>query len=229
MVTTADIATTVDVAGPVVLTAGGTRLALPYATEWLVDGLDGMRSARPGTGLVVDFGTAATGTGAPASLDEWTRWGKAVRRLERLDQPTAAAVAGPIDGLAFDLMLCLDIVVAGPDATFRCADLHRAHLPDMVLFRLAKTIGLGHAKRLLFLNQSLTAAQALRLGLVTEISDQPGPTAAALLKRGPALDTAVWPLARRLLLESYAATFEDAHGSVLAAQDRILREAEAPS
>lgn len=174
-------------------------------------------------GVVLELSGTRTATDEPASLATWTKWGKAVRQLERLGCLTAVAIEGPVDGLGLHALLASDLVVAAPGSSISCTDLGRGHLPDMTVFRLAKYVGLGTAKQLVLGHRRLTSGDALRLGLATEVAEHPAAVAAQLVERLGTSAGPSWHLARRLLLESYAHTFEDAHGAMLAAQDRVLR------
>jgi enoyl-CoA hydratase/carnithine racemase len=93
----------------------------------------------------------------------------------------------------------------------------------MAVFRLAKYIGLGHAKRLVLTGAEVTADEALGLGLVDSVGDLASGLAAALDSLGPKHAVAA-TLARRLLLESFHTEPEDAIGNFLAAQHRAISQ-----
>jgi isomerase DpgB len=194
---------------------------LPALTRWLTTVLNEVEDGGASAGIVLTI----TGSGPVRRADvaAWTRWEKAVSRLERLPVATAVAADGAVSGPAFGLLLACDLVVSSPGTTLRCHDLDDGLLPGMALFRLAKITGLGVARRIVLTREPVPAAEALRTGLVTAVSEAPGEAVSALLERhfagGPG-----WYLARRLLAESYAHTAEDALGGLLAAQERALRE-----
>jgi isomerase DpgB len=195
--------------------------SLPALTRWLTTLLNEGEDGGAPAGIILRI------TGAHpvrrADVAAWTRWEKAVSRLERLPVATAAAVDGAVSGPAFGLLLACDLAVCSPGTTLRCHDLDDGLLPGMALFRLAKVTGIGVARRIVLTREPVPAAEALRTGLVTAVGEAPAEAVSALLERyfagGPG-----WYLARRLLAESYAHTAEDALGGLLAAQERALRE-----
>jgi isomerase DpgB len=197
--------------------------SLPELTRWLNTAADQVEDGAAAGGLVLTV-SGGTRPARRADVAAWTRWEKAVSRLERLPVATAAAVDGSVQGPAFGLLLACDITAATPSTVLSCGDLDQGWLPGMALFRLAKFTGLGQARRMVLTRKPLPAADAVRAGLVTEVSTAPGTTARSLLERYFRPGDVNWYLARRLLAESYAHHLEDALGGVLAAQERALRE-----
>lgn len=196
---------------------------LPALTRWLAAALDEVADGGAPGGLVLTV-TGGTRPARRADVAAWTRWEKVVARLERLPVATVAAVEGSVQGPAFGLLLACDLAVGAPGTTLRCRDLDDGLLPGMALFRLAKFTGLGVARRIVLTREPLPAAEALRAGLLTELSEAPVEAARVLLGRYFTPGQPGWYLARRLLAESYAHTAEDALGGVLAGQERALRE-----
>jgi enoyl-CoA hydratase/carnithine racemase len=94
----------------------------------------------------------------------------------------------------------------------------------MATFRLAKVVGLGHAKRLIMQSPVVTAAEAQQLGIVSSVSaDVEAALAETIRAFGPIHNVAV-TLARRLLNESFSTGFENAIGNFLAAQHRAIHQ-----
>jgi isomerase DpgB len=196
--------------------------ALPEVFRWLVEVVEETEDDRAPGPLTIAMSGAAGEVG-PETVAECTRWEKALVRLERLPVPLVGLVDGAVTGSAFQLLLALDLVVASPATVLSCRDLDHGRLAGMALFRLAKYTGMGHAKRLVFAGDALPAAEALRLGLITAVSLDPETTGHDLLERRFHRATPAWYLSRRMLAESYAESFEDALGNMLAAQERVLR------
>lgn len=196
---------------------------VPALTRWLNAALDRVEDGAAPGGLMITL-TGTTPTVGCADVATWTRWEKAVSRLERLPVPTVAAVDGAVQGPAFGMLLAVDLVVASPQTVLCCRDLDEGRLPGMALYRLAKHTGLGQARRIVLTRQQLPAAEALRGGLVTAVSAAPRPAARTLLDRHFTPGDPNWYLTRRLLVEGYSHNLEDALGGVLAAQERALRE-----
>jgi isomerase DpgB len=202
--------------------AGAPSLA--DLARWLNEALDAIDDAGTPADLLVEVAGEPGEPADAARLSDWSRWDKALRRLERVPVATVGVLDGAITGPAFHLVLALDFAVATPQTVLLCRDLYRGRLPGMSVYRLAKSVGYGYAKRMLLAGHPVPASEALRTGLVTEVSVDPATVARDLLRRC-APRTCGWPLTRRLLEEGYSLSFEDALGSVLAAQERAIREA----
>lgn len=84
--------------------------------------------------------------------------------------PVVAAIEGPCMGAAADLALACDFRVAaeGGFVAIPAAGLGLLYNPDVVV-RLARTFDADVLRRLLLLGQRLSAEEALRRGLVTEV------------------------------------------------------------
>ncbi|MEW5944841.1 MAG: enoyl-CoA hydratase/isomerase family protein [bacterium] len=81
--------------------------------------------------------------------------------------PTIAAVSGPAYAGGFDLAALCDIRVASDTATFCQAELRLAVSP--ISSPLWMNVGLSRAKELAFTADPITAAEALRIGLVNHV------------------------------------------------------------
>jgi enoyl-CoA hydratase/carnithine racemase len=95
--------------------------------------------------------------------------------------PHVAAVRGYAVGGGAELALAADIVVAAPDTRLRFPEvpIGHAHTGGITL-RLPAIVGLLRAKELLLTGRWVDASEALRIGLVTEIADDPDTRAAEL-------------------------------------------------
>lgn len=93
-----------------------------------------------------------------------------LRHLEALPVPVIAAVQGEATGAGLGLALAADIRIASSDAHFSFPEA-RLGLPPVfgASQRLAKTVGLGRAKEMLFTGRSVDADEALRIGLVQRV------------------------------------------------------------
>lgn len=116
---------------------------------------------------------------------------------EMMDKPVIAAVNGLAFGGAMELMLAADIRFASDDASFGLLEMKFGIIPDLgACKRLARLIGTGHAKELIFTGDTIDADSALRLGLVEHVcpKDQVLDEAGKLAKRlaeGPILGIAM--------------------------------------
>lgn len=137
---------------------------------------------------------ATLAMGAGQLLDFTRMTGQVVRAVREAPFPVIAAVHGIAAGAGAVLALASDFRIVESSARFAFlftkvglagADMGAAYL-------LPRMVGLGHATRLLMLGEPVGAAEADRLGLVSELTDegQAATKAAALAKRlaeGPAL------------------------------------------
>lgn len=203
-------------------TAPGGRLtgALRELTDAALDD--------PATPLILALEVAPRTPARPEGLQAWSRWEKELIRLERLPVPVITLLEGEVSGAALQLALAGDLRLATPDTVLAATELSEGYLPGMAIHRLVKLLGLGHARRMVLSGARIGAAEGARLGLLDAVDTDPAGAAERLLGAHPrAVARPVWHLARRLLLESHAQSTEDALGSVLAAQERALREREA--
>ncbi|KQX55326.1 MULTISPECIES: enoyl-CoA hydratase family protein [unclassified Streptomyces] len=138
--------------------------------------------------------------GATLSLDtaqllDFNRMtGQVVRALRECPFPVVAALHGVAAGAGAVLALAADFRVADPTTRFSFL-FTRVGLSggDMgAAYLLPRVVGLGHATRLLMLGEPVHAAEAERIGLLSELTEEgaAGERAAALARRladGPAL------------------------------------------
>jgi 2-(1,2-epoxy-1,2-dihydrophenyl)acetyl-CoA isomerase len=97
--------------------------------------------------------------------------GRLMTSLAALPQPLIAAVNGPAVGGGFSLALASDLILADPAAFFRPAFIGLGLAPDMgFTYFLARQLGVRRALAVTLDDRRLDAGEALRLGLVTELS-----------------------------------------------------------
>lgn len=94
----------------------------------------------------------------------------AFRRLEALEKPVIAAVGGFALGGGCELSLACDIRIASEKAKFGQPETGLGITPGFGgTQRLARTIGLGMAKELIYSAKVIKADEALRIGLVNRV------------------------------------------------------------
>jgi enoyl-CoA hydratase/carnithine racemase len=90
--------------------------------------------------------------------------------FERLGVPTIAAVNGPAIGAGCDLACMCDIRIASQSAKFAVSFIKLGIVPeDGGASLLAKVVGRARAYELSFTGDTIDAAEALRIGLVTHL------------------------------------------------------------
>jgi enoyl-CoA hydratase len=93
-----------------------------------------------------------------------------LKHIENLPIPVIAAVKGETTGAGLGLALAADIRIAAADTVFSFPEAQFGVPPIFGSSqRLAKTIGIGRAKELLFTGRTVDAEEALRIGLVNSV------------------------------------------------------------
>jgi enoyl-CoA hydratase/carnithine racemase len=122
---------------------------------------------------------------AGADLNEWRDYtpgeimasyratGDFAERVADLPMPTLSAVSGWCVGGGLELALATDFRIAEPSARFRLPEVALGILPSWGgTQRLVRLLGPARAKEVILLRQQVEAAEALRLGLVTEVAGE---------------------------------------------------------
>ncbi|AZM57018.1 enoyl-CoA hydratase [Streptomyces sp. WAC 01529] len=153
-----------------------------------------------------------------------TKWERALRRLERLPAATVAVARGDCGGTALDAFLAADLRVAAPGTRLLVPRDATATWPGMAVYRLVQLAGAARVRKAVLFGRPIDAAEALALGVVDEVADDPAAavTAAAGLAHG--LSGKEIAIRRQLMFDAATTSFEDALGAHLAACDRALRQ-----
>lgn len=164
--------------------------------------------------------------GSPPAFDDCSKWEKFLLRLERFAGASIAVIDGYCTRFHFQLALACDYRIATKSSIFQVPEVKEGYLPGMGVFRLAKYIGMGAARRLLFTGTQFSVEEALQLGMIEHCCDASTleqaiqETQKALLTIHPE----VLQNTRRLLNESFATSYEDAIGHFLAVQNLCLSQ-----
>jgi 2-(1,2-epoxy-1,2-dihydrophenyl)acetyl-CoA isomerase len=151
------------------------------------------------------------------------------RALHRMPQPWGGAGNGHAVGAGMSLALGCDLVVASATASFSQVFVKRGLSPDFgSSWLLPRIVGLHTAKKLALLGDTISAGEAARLGIVSEVvpPDELAAAVTQLARRlavGPPIAMA---LTKELLNQSFTTSFDEALGreaavaaSNMAAQD----------
>jgi enoyl-CoA hydratase/carnithine racemase len=117
--------------------------------------------------------------------------------FETMDKPVIAAVNGLAFGAALEMALACDIRIVSEDSRFNLMEIKYGIIPDLgACKRLARLVGNGRAKQLIFTGDTIDAAQAYRIGMVEEVCAkeealQRATAFAARLAEGPLLSIAM--------------------------------------
>jgi len=113
-----------------------------------------------------EFGSAPSAVVARAARWQRDVWGT----LKALPKPTIAAVHGYAVGGGFEMALLCDLCVAADDARFALPETGLGMIPGVAGTQTAaRLFGFGRALDLVLTGRTLTAREALQLGLVSRI------------------------------------------------------------
>lgn len=158
-----------------------------------------------------------------------SRW---LTPLITLDKPVVVGVRGHAVGGGLGLALTGDVLIAGDGAKFIPGFFKLGAIPDIgTMYHLPRLIGMARAKNLLFSGATLSAQDALDLGLVAKVVpddevDAAGMQEAERLARGPA---EVMGLAKTLMARSFETSLTEmfafeGFGQALAMSSAEFRE-----
>jgi methylglutaconyl-CoA hydratase len=142
--------------------------------------------------------------GEAANLADARALAQLMRTLNELPRPTVARVNGAALGGGTGLIACCDVVVTSAQATFGTTEVRLGLIPAVIGPYVLAAIGPRHARRLMLTGERISAAEALRLGLVHEVvaADQLDQgverIVGELLKAGPCAVAAAKQLVRDL-------------------------------
>ena len=108
---------------------------------------------------------------SPGGIDAYYRdTGDVYERIAALPQPTFSAISGWCLGAGFELAMATDFRIADETAVFGLPEVELGILPSSGgTYRLVRVLGPSRAKELMILRPRVEAAEAFRLGVVTEL------------------------------------------------------------
>ncbi|MCF2586673.1 enoyl-CoA hydratase-related protein [Brevibacterium sp. UCMA 11752] len=131
---------------------------------------------------------------------------KAVHVWSLIEVPVIAGLRGPALGGGMQIALGTDIRIAGPDVQLSLMEIKWGIIPDMCGTQLLpRLVGPGTAKKLIATGEAIGAEEALRIGLVEELAEDPVERALELAAdiAGKSRSALVW--AKKLVDLSYEA------------------------
>jgi methylglutaconyl-CoA hydratase len=103
------------------------------------------------------------------NLEQARRLSKFFYRLYSFPKPIIAAVNGAAIAGGCGIATLADFTLAAPEAKFGYTEVKIGFMPALVSVFLRRQVGQKHARDLLLSGRTFDAAEAFRLGLVTEI------------------------------------------------------------
>lgn len=139
--------------------------------------------------------------GQPANIAQRVSTG-----WSELPMPVIAAVHGNCFGGGLQIALGADLRLAAPEARLSVMESRWGLVPDMGISRsLPRLVGIDVAKELTFTARLLSGREALELGLVTRLDDDPAAAAAELAGELAARSPQAVRAAKRLFDETWTA------------------------
>ncbi len=94
----------------------------------------------------------------------------AYRSLDNIEKPIIAAIKGPCIGGALELALYCDVRIAAEGSRFGMLEIRYAIIPDLGgCKKLARQVGVGHAKELIMTGDIIDAERAKEIGLIEHL------------------------------------------------------------
>ena len=212
---------------PEVLNALSTELAAALADCAATAAADASASqvVVRGAGRAFCSGMDRTAMSAGSIGDAFYRhWNRALDGLEDMSKITLAVLHGYSIGGGLQLALACDLRLATDDAVLGLGATRHGLVPDGAVLRLARVLGVGRAKELALLNDTVSPAEARAIGLVNWVcapADLDATLAAVVAKARAASPTATGHT-KRLLHESFHRDPRTLLEDVLAAQDECM-------
>jgi cyclohexa-1,5-dienecarbonyl-CoA hydratase len=134
------------------------------------------------------------------------------RRLRALECVTIAAVQGAALGGGAELATFCDVVVAAEAATFGQPEIKVGVFPPIAALHYPTRVGLARAMRLILSGDTITAAEALHIGLIDRVvaTDDLAAAIEAEVTRYRALSAAVLRLSKRAVRDAHGLPFDEA-------------------
>jgi len=146
---------------------------------------------------------------APQSLEATlNKFHGVIRALVASSKLTIACVRRHCLAGGAELALVCDIVYAGSDAVFGFPEIKLAAFAPVAMVALSAVVGQKRAAELLFTARSLTAQEALAMGLINEIADDPETLVSECLQRVSQLSPAALRIAKKAFYGWDAMHFE---------------------
>jgi enoyl-CoA hydratase/carnithine racemase len=108
----------------------------------------------------------------------------AVHVWKTLAVPVIAAIHGPALGGGLQIALGADLRIVAPDAKLAVLEIRWGLIPDMTgTWVLPRLVGIDRAKELTWTGRMVTGAEAVQIGLATQLSDDPRAAALELARQ----------------------------------------------
>jgi len=176
------------------------------------------------SGMDLDELNAAATRTPSEHLENSRRLARLYRRIWSFPKPTIAAVNGAAIAGGCGIATLCDFTICVPQANFGYPEVRIGFLPAVVSVFLTRQIGEKGARDLLLTGRTVTAEEALRLGLVTQIVPAPELMSAARVVAEQLLAGSPLSLLKtKKLLCEFAATEVDQNLELATAESAAMR------
>ena len=140
------------------------------------------------------------------------RLGAVFQAIRRLPKPVVAVVQGRALAGGCGLATACDLVLAADSAQFGYPEIQRGFVPAMVMAMLVRQVGEKRALDLTGTGRLLSAAEAMSLGLVTQVIRTPdlGPRTSDIIEQLSAVSLTAYALTKQLCYAQDGLPFDDA-------------------
>jgi 2-(1,2-epoxy-1,2-dihydrophenyl)acetyl-CoA isomerase len=146
------------------------------------------------------------------------------RRLMALRMPTLCAVNGVAAGAGASFVMCCDVAIAAPGASFIQAFSKIGLIPDAGgSWLLPQRLGLARAMALALTGDKLSAADAKAYGLIWDVADDPLAQALSLAEKLANMPTKALVETRHLLRAAHTRSFDEQLNAERDAQSALGR------
>ena len=122
-------------------------------------------------GADVDWQRAAIDLSFEENVEDALRLYRMLERIDRCPAPVVAPIQGHALGGGSGLTACADVAIAGEDAVFGFSEVKLGIIPAVISPFVLPRIGPGAARRLFLTGERIDAREAVRIGLVHEVTD----------------------------------------------------------
>src|SRR3954467_526882 len=133
-------------------------------------------------GADIEWQRSAIDLSYEENVDDALRLYRMCEAIDVCRAPVVARVQGYALGGGCGLAACADIAIAATDATFGFSEVKLGIIPAVISPFVLPKIG-QHARRYFLTGERFDAATALRIGLVHEVSEDPGATVDAIVEQ----------------------------------------------
>ena len=121
-------------------------------------------------GADLDWMMRAAALGADEGVLDAQRLATLLSVLDRCEKPTVARVQGAAYGGGVGLVAACDVAVAGPGAKFAFSEVRLGLIPAVIGPYVVAAIGERAARRLCLTGERISAVEAHRIGLVSDVA-----------------------------------------------------------